>query len=154
METATRALGPSGVQAAADQRTLDPLQDAFVAAYARPFTSDKPFGPRASRCSKFDDPDKRELHDELLQMLHEVVAHTDASQRSVVIVPPGLSPLAPGREPIARATLAVIHQRRSPAFFTSVRWLCDALFARFYAAVKDELQVSSVTWDPLDPSIS
>jgi hypothetical protein len=55
-----------------------PLQDAVVIAYARPFTSNKPFGALPARWSKFDDLRNQSLHDEILRMRHEVVPHSDA----------------------------------------------------------------------------
>jgi len=128
-----------------------PLQDAFVAAYARPFTSNKPFGPLASQWSKFGDAAKQVLHHELLQMRDELVAHADASQRSVVIFPPGVQPPVPGRKPSERATLGIFHKRRSPAFFSSVRELCDDLFGRLHAAVEAELQALFGEVGPIQP---
>lgn len=107
-----------------------PLQDALVAAYARPFTSNKPYGPLANQWTKFSDPKQQQLHNQLLQLRNELVAHTDASQRTVVIFPPGLAWGVPSPQPQSRATLAITYKRPSPDYFTSVGRLCDNLLAR------------------------
>ncbi len=128
-----------------------PLQDALVVGYGRPFTSNKPYGPLANRWSKFDDPGRQELHNEIIQLRNELVAHSDATQRRVVIFPPQAQPPVPGRNPSSRATLAVTHERRGPAFFSSARELCDDLLTRMHAAVENELQAFFGGIDAVNP---
>jgi hypothetical protein len=116
-----------------------PLQDALVSAYARPFTSNRPHGPLANAWAKFSDPRHQELHRELIALRNELVAHSDASRRTVVVFPPNV-PFLDGREPLARVTLAIGQTRRSPDFFKSVRELCDDLLGRLHAATEEQLQ--------------
>jgi hypothetical protein len=117
-----------------------PLQDAIIISYARPFSSNEPFGPIPARWRRFDNPSHQQLHDELIRSRNELVAHADASTRSVTIFPPNTRPPVPGLEPRQEPTLAVHHYRRPPAFFESVRDLCEDLLPRLHVAVQQELR--------------
>ena len=67
-----------------------PLQDAIVVSYARPFTGNRPLGSPAPEWSVFGDPKLQSLHDDLIELRHKTIAHSDAAIRRVLIVPPGV----------------------------------------------------------------
>jgi hypothetical protein len=128
-----------------------PLQEALVVAYARPFSSNKPFGPLASAWGKFDDPQHQRLHRELLQMRDRLVAHSDASELTVIIFPPRVRWPVGDREPSDRATMAIFHRRPGPSYFSAVAELCEDLATRLHAAVETELQALFGEIDAVSP---
>lgn len=70
---------------------FQPLQDAIVIAYARPFTGNKPFGPLDKKWSTFDDPGLERLHELLVETRNTLIAHSDKLHRKVQIIPKGVS---------------------------------------------------------------
>ena len=75
-----------------------PLQDAAIISYARPFTANKPFGPLPKAYATFDSPSLQKIHDNVIELRHKTIAHSDAHVRRVVVVPSGveLGPVAAG----------------------------------------------------------
>lgn len=58
------------------------IRDVIVT-YSRPFTESKGFNISKDFCGvKFDDPDKKKLHDDLLRLRNELFAHTDLTFRN------------------------------------------------------------------------
>jgi hypothetical protein len=127
------------------------LQDVVVIAYSRPFTANEPLGALPARWSRFGTKNQ-EVHDQILRMRNELVAHSDTSQRTVVVLPPKATPPVPSVPPSDRATLAILHRRPPPAFFQTVRSLCeDDLLPRLYEVVERELQALFGHIDPVRP---
>ena len=65
------------------------LQDAIVTSYARPFSRNKPFGSLTDKWKEFGDLQQSDLHNRLVGMRNQSVAHSDMSVRRVYIRPPG-----------------------------------------------------------------
>lgn len=71
-----------------------PLFHAAIMAYARPFVDNKSTGVLSRHWSEFTDERFRKTHKDLIKTRHEIVAHTDSSVRSIMIIPPGYKPVA------------------------------------------------------------
>lgn len=117
-----------------------PLQDALIVSYARPFTRNRPVGPLPDQWARFEDPEHQRLHDELVSMRHEIVAHGDAARRTVVIFPPGTIPPIGGGPPTSEATVSVAQARKDPSYFAKVEGLCQDLQARLHVETEALLQ--------------
>jgi len=76
---------------------LYPLTTSVVVCYARPFTSNKPYGSLPKKWSKFDNPQHKTTHEVLLKARHELFAHSDMNIRKAQIVPPNI-PLVFGKQ--------------------------------------------------------
>jgi hypothetical protein len=70
-------------------RTYLPLLYVAAVAYARPFTQNKPHGALPEKWAKFADPPCQRLHDQVLEMRNQYVAHSDQAARAVRIMPAG-----------------------------------------------------------------
>ena len=69
---------------------LYPLTTSVVVCYSRPFTVNKPYGSLPQKWSKFDKPQYQATHEKLLQVRHELFAHSDMNVRKAQIVPPNV----------------------------------------------------------------
>jgi hypothetical protein len=99
-----------------------PLQDAALVAYARPFTSNRPFGNLPSRYEKFGSPQLQDLHQQILELRHKTIAHSDAEIRSVIVVPRGV-PFGP--ESIGTPGGVVVRTRKLPiSLFKDIEAIC------------------------------
>jgi hypothetical protein len=61
-----------------------------VVAYSRLFTQNEPFGPLKKEWGRFADPELQYLHDALVKLKNQTVAHSDYAIRKVLIIPPGV----------------------------------------------------------------
>lgn len=116
-----------------------PLQDAMVIAYARPFTSNKPVGRLPNKWSRFGNQGLQRLHDDLISMRDRLVAHGDASERRIIVYPPGAT-LTAGLPRSDGAAVALATMRPYPEHFARVAKLCLDLGSRLHDAVESELQ--------------
>jgi len=99
-----------------------PLQDAALVSYARPFTSNKPFGKLPSRYEQFDSLDLRQLHQQILELRHKTIAHSDLKIRSVIVVPRGVHY---GPDEIGTPGGVVVKNRKLPiGVFREIEALC------------------------------
>lgn len=113
-----------------------PLQDAIVVSYARPFTGNRPLGPLAPEWSVFDDPELQRLHEDLVELRHKTIAHSDAVIRRVLIVPPGVKL---GAAPTSASGGVAVSTSKLPlGRFPEIERLCLDIGRRVNAAA-DEL---------------
>jgi hypothetical protein len=113
----------------------DALNSAIVISYARPFTDNKPLGPLSNRWSRFENSRHRELHDDLLRTRKRLVAHSDASERVVRVVPRGAE-FMPG-ERSEGGGFVVSSSPLAPEVFEEVREVFNDLGGRLMTAVYD-----------------
>lgn len=77
-----------------------PLYSAIVVCYSRPFTNNKPHGALPSKWYSFEMEIHKKTHDELLKARHELIAHSDMTVKSAMIVPPGIEMGGKSKKPI------------------------------------------------------
>jgi hypothetical protein len=106
----------------------DPLFQAAVIAYARPFSDNDPFGPLPGKWSRFSDPRLQEVHDFLVRGRDEHVAHADAAVREVRIVPAGATTLDGSAAP--ETTFTILSRWRARWGVERVIETCDDLRRR------------------------
>lgn len=66
-----------------------PLFVSIVVCYGRPFSENKPFGPLKGKWSEFKNSNFAQMHENLLELRNQVVAHSDMKVRQVQLIPPG-----------------------------------------------------------------
>lgn len=126
-----------------------PLQAAIVVSYARPFTGNRPLGPLAPEWSVFDDPELQSLHDDLIELRHKTIAHSDAVIRRVLIVPPGVK-LGPAPTSVGGG-VAVSTSKLPLARFSEIERLCLDIGRRVNLAA-DEMTAAMLAANDL-PSV-
>lgn len=102
---------------------FQPLQDAIVIAYARPFTRNKPYGPLDKQWWQIEDSGLLRLHELILQTRHTLIAHSDKQYRRVQIIPPGTSNI-PGIPTNKEIALTVSNKKISMSTFPKIEALC------------------------------
>lgn len=108
---------------------FQPLQDAIIIAYARPFTSNKPYKSLDKRWEKFDDVGLQRLHELILRTRHTLVAHSDKLYRRVQIIPDGTSSV-PGLPITKGLGITVSTKKISIDMFPRIEALCLDLGGR------------------------
>ena len=103
--------------------SFQPLQDAIVIAYARPFTRNKPYGSLDKKWGEIDDSGLQRLHELILQTRHTLIAHSDKKYRNVQIIPPGTSTI-PGIPTNKEIALTVSTKKISMDMFPRIERLC------------------------------
>jgi hypothetical protein len=116
----------------------EPLFNAIIIAYARPFTRNRPLGRLPAEWSTFSNPGFQETHNELIKARDQFIAHSDEEVRRVEIFPPG-SPiretgLQSGDVGIAVRTIAFPLSR-----FQHIRALCHDLGYRLNSRINNLL---------------
>ena len=132
MESCDLILGPPELDLS-DPKYL-PLFHAATVAYARPFSANRPHGPLPARWSRFADASDQHVHDTLIDLRNQFVAHSDQDAREVLIWPPG------SRQPGTGVTLTFpwvsVRNRAYPiAFIRAVRAHCLELGRRINAEI-------------------
>jgi len=106
-----------------------PLQDSIVVAYARPFTSNKPYGPLDKKWGLFNISGMQNLHDQIIEYRHKLVAHSDKKYRTVQIIPKGTA-----KVPVGPSNVETAIQLSTTKFtmdtFTKIEKLCLNLGGR------------------------
>jgi len=74
-----------------DHPLYNPLVEAIVISYARPFTTNNSLGELKKEWHKFSHPRIQRAHEKLLKARNELIAHSDMLVRNVKIHPPGRS---------------------------------------------------------------
>ncbi|MBI2039910.1 hypothetical protein HYT18_02460 [Candidatus Microgenomates bacterium] len=117
---------------------FQPLQDAIVIAYARPFKRNRPYGSLDKRWEKFDSGIER-LHELIIETRDTLVAHSDTLYRKVQIIPKGISniPGIPTNEDIA---LIVSTKKIALDMFPRIEILCMDLGSRLNDEINDLLE--------------
>ena len=110
--------------------SFQPLQDAIVIAYARPFTRNKPYGPLDKKWEKIDDFGLQRLHELILKTRHTLIAHSDKQYRKVQIIPTGTSTI-PGIPTNKDVALTVATKKISIDMFPRIEALCLYVGGRF-----------------------
>jgi hypothetical protein len=108
---------------------FQPLQDAIVIAYARPFTSNKPYGSLEAKWGMFSDHGLQRLHELILNTRHTLIAHSDKLYRKVQIIPKGTSSV-PGLPTTEGIGITVSTKKISMDMFPRIEALCLDLGAR------------------------
>lgn len=103
--------------------SFQPLQDAIVIAYARPFTRNKPYGPLDKKWEYIENQGLQRLHELILQTRHTLIAHSDKQYRKVQIIPPGKSTI-PGIPINKEVALTVSNKKISMEMFPRIEALC------------------------------
>lgn len=98
-----------------------PLQDAAIVSYARPFTANKPFGPLPKRYGTFEDNRLQGLHENVIELRHKTIAHSDADIRRILVVPRGVK-IGPVESSIGGG-VAVLTKRLPPEHFSEMEEL-------------------------------
>jgi hypothetical protein len=80
-----------GAHAALDHPLYNPLLEAIVISYGRPFSSNSSLG--ALKKKWLSSPHLQKAHTKLLTARNELIAHSDMFVRQVKIQPPGRSPI-------------------------------------------------------------
>jgi|SRR3989344_8263988 len=109
---------------------FQPLQDAIVIAYARPFTGNAPYGALAKKWSVFSDVAMESTHEMLIHTRMKLVAHSDMTYRRVVIMPKGTSMLPGETQPNEDVVLRVSTKKIALTTFPLIRNLCLDLGSR------------------------
>lgn len=102
---------------------FQPLQDAIVIAYARPFTRNKPYGRLDKKWETFNNPGLQRLHELILKTRHTLIAHSDKQYRKVQIIPPGISTI-PGIPTNKDIALTVSNKKIAMIMFPKIEKLC------------------------------
>ena len=121
---------------ASNEPTSWAFHNAVVVTYARPFVSNDSVGALSSKWQRFDDPHLQLNHDLVMQQRDQVVGHSEAHWRPVVISGPGMQ-LQSGLV-TAHSGLYELHPVLAPISYEAVLLLCADLFPRLNAAF-DEL---------------
>lgn len=109
--------------------SFQPLQDAIVIAYARPFTGNKPYGSLDQSWGNFGDAGLEKLHELMLETRNTLIAHSDRLHRNVQIVPKGTSSI-PGIETNKDLALTVSNEKIAINMFPRIELLCLDLGGR------------------------
>jgi hypothetical protein len=119
---------------------------AIVISYARPFSQNRPLGPLAKKWGQFDDPDRRKLHNDIIDARNKLVAHSDLSQLAVWIVPAGVElPTGKKRD---NASIVIQSRRLLSDQVSPIRDLCLELRVRLDKEI-DELRLRTFPDDSL-----
>ncbi len=118
--------------------SFQPLQDAIVIAYARPFTRNKPYGPLDKKWERFTDPGLQRLHELILRTRHTLIAHSDKQYHQVQIIPPGTSTI-PGIPTNKDVALTVSTKKIARIMFPRIEQLCLDIGGRLDKEVFDLL---------------
>lgn len=102
----------------------EPLQDATIISYARPFTKNEPYGPLPKKWLKFQSDSMKRLHDELIELRHQTIAHSDAAVRHVYVYPPHT---APSLIPDNKTMFAIRTIKLPPERFIEIAELCQTV---------------------------
>ena len=116
------------VSVIADQN-FQPLQDAIVIAYSRPFRKNRPYGRLDEKWNKFSDPWMQGLHEKILETRDTLIAHSDRLHRNVQIIPKGTSTI-PGIPKNKDIAITVSTRKIALAMFPKIEKLCFDLGAR------------------------
>jgi len=108
---------------------FQPLQDAIVIAYARPFTGNKPYGPLDREWRSFSDHGMQRLHELLVNTRNTLIAHSDKMYRKVQIVPEGTSGV-PGLPTTKGLGITVGTKKIAMDMFPRIEALCLDLGGR------------------------
>ena len=108
---------------------FQPLQDAIVIAYARPFTWNKPYGPLDKKWSIFSDHGLQRLHELLVETRNTLIAHSDKLHRKVQIIPDGTSSV-PGLPTTKGLGITVGTKKIAMDMFPRIEALCLDLGGR------------------------
>jgi len=109
--------------------SFQPLQDAIVIAYARPFTCNKPYGSLDKKWEKFDDAGLERLHELMIKTRHTLIAHSDKLYRKVQVIPKGTSNI-PGVPKNKEVALTVSNKKIAMVMFPRIEALCLDLGGR------------------------
>ena len=133
-----KLLGDDGNEAPArgDKLVRAALQTAFVVAYARPFSGNKPSDDVAreipERFVRKLPPEQRALHDEVVQRRNEEFAHSDPTTADVIV-------FVSEHDVSPRYVTPVSSVTRAPMADDKLKEL-DALCASLYVFIYDEME--------------
>src|SRR5260221_9575510 len=82
------AVKKPGLYAGMDQPLYNPLIEAFIISYSRPFVPNKSLGELSKDWGTFSDTRLQKAHRRILQARNELIAHSDGLVRRVKIHPP------------------------------------------------------------------
>lgn len=116
-----------------------PLQDTIVISYARPFTSNKPFGPVDSNYVDNLSGNMKKLHLMLINTRNKLIAHSDLSERKVQITPPGVR-LALDSEPTSGVGIQLTKSRFTIELFPDIERLCVAIGGKFNKIMLEKVE--------------
>lgn len=117
---------------------FQPLQDAIVIAYARPFTRNKPYGPLDKKWEVFSDHGRQRLHELIVDTRNTLIAHSDKLYRKVQIVPDGTSSV-PGLSTTKGLGITVGTKKIAMDMFPRIEALCLDLGGRLDTEMFDLL---------------
>lgn len=117
---------------------FQPLQDAIVIAYARPFTGNKPYGSLDKKWEVFSDHGMQRLHELLVNTRNTLIAHSDKLYRKVQIVPEGTSSV-PGLSTTKGLGITVGTKKIAMDMFPRIEALCLNLGGRLDIEMVDLL---------------
>lgn len=108
------------------------FHNAVVVTYARPFVSNDSVGALGGKWRHFDDPHLQLNHDLVMQQRDEVVGHSEAHWRPIVVSGPGMQ--LPSGIITANSGLYEVHPVLAPISYEAVLMLCADLNPRLNAA--------------------
>jgi hypothetical protein len=138
-------------------KLYQPLFQAMVIAYARPFTRNRPHGRLPAEWSKFAEPHFQEAHEALIRARDKYIAHSDEEIRKVLIFPHGSDLLETGFK-AGDISLTVRTLGFPLEWFPSIRDLCldlarrmetrvNSLLTELYAGRKLPAEAFALTFD-------
>lgn len=117
---------------------FQPLQDAIVIAYARPFTGNRSYGPLDKKWGMFGDHGMQRLHELLVDTRNTLIAHSDKLYRKVQIIPDGTSTV-PGLPTTKGLGITVGTKKIAMDMFPRIEALCLDLGGRLDTEMFDLL---------------
>lgn len=115
-----------------------PLLVSTVTCYARPFSDNKPLGSLPRQWRQFSDRRLQKTHDDIINARNKIIAHSDLSERKVMIIPPKCE-LGIHRNLGEEVAFAVSSYYLPLEMFDLVQAVCADLGPRLLQAVEIEL---------------
>ena len=113
-----------------------PLVEAIVISYSRPFTRNKPYGALPAKWGKMGHVKLQEIHDDLIASRAKAVAHSDFEERKIMITPPGAKI---GKTELRTGGLGIIVTKRifTAVYIRDIKNLCQVLGGAINRVVED-----------------
>jgi hypothetical protein len=117
-----------------------PLLNAIIICYARPFTNNKPFGPLDKKWSIFADTKQQDIHKDLINYRHKMIAHSDFNVRKVIIFPKNVAMDDDGKYKSPRVSVSVSIKGLTLEYIENVRAVCFHVGSRLNTEIDVELE--------------
>lgn len=124
------------VYKAFQNKFYEPMLQAIIIAYARPFSRNSPCGRLEPKWAEFNDERLKKIHDIVLTMRDQAVAHSDLAERKVKVMPSG-APIGETGQKLGGLSLAISKNIYNVAFIREVAKLCKFVGGRIDQEVEN-----------------